>query len=130
MKKLDDDTINDMILQWHDSNSELPLHEYLGMSKKQYAKWIEKDIPKIKVITLFTYWENDIVFLGLFKSEDSLIDYIINQHNEDEQKDLIFKITNRRKSSDDELDWNMDVTFETNSYGRITSYAYKFEEVK
>ena len=55
MKKLDDDTINDMILQWHDSNSELPLHEYLGMSKKQYAKWIEKDIPKIKVITLFTY---------------------------------------------------------------------------
>lgn len=35
------DEIDDYIDKWHDGDSELPLHAYLGMSRDEYAAWIE-----------------------------------------------------------------------------------------
>lgn len=34
------DSIDDKIDEWHNSDSELPLHEYLGWSEEQYHKWV------------------------------------------------------------------------------------------
>jgi len=33
--------IDDEIEQWHNSDIDIPLHEYLGMTEKEYAKWVE-----------------------------------------------------------------------------------------
>lgn len=35
------DEIDDYIDKWHDGDSDLPLHDYLGMSRDEYAAWIE-----------------------------------------------------------------------------------------
>ena len=35
------DEIDDYIDKWHDGDSELPLHTYLGMSWDEYTLWIE-----------------------------------------------------------------------------------------
>jgi hypothetical protein len=34
--------IDDFIDEWHDSDSILPLHEYLGLTWDQYSQWIKK----------------------------------------------------------------------------------------
>lgn len=34
--------IHDHIEQWHQGDSELPLHEYLGMSRASYCAWVER----------------------------------------------------------------------------------------
>lgn len=36
------DEIDDFIDQWHDSDSEEPLHEYLGLTEREYLLWVEK----------------------------------------------------------------------------------------
>ena len=33
-------SIDDLIDEWHDSDSELQLHEYLGWSEEDYRKWV------------------------------------------------------------------------------------------
>lgn len=35
--------IHDFIGEWHDSESELSLHEYLGMTWEEYKAWAERD---------------------------------------------------------------------------------------
>jgi len=35
--------IDDYIDQWHESDSDLELHEYLGMSKKEYTLFVEDE---------------------------------------------------------------------------------------
>lgn len=35
--------INDYIESWHESDSSLSLHEFLGMSKKEYALFVEDE---------------------------------------------------------------------------------------
>jgi hypothetical protein len=37
------ENIDDLIDEWHESNSELPLHEYLGLTWEQYKHWIKSD---------------------------------------------------------------------------------------
>jgi hypothetical protein len=32
--------IDDQIDEWHDGDSPLPLHEYLGMTKEEFYYWI------------------------------------------------------------------------------------------
>lgn len=32
--------IDDLIDEWHKSDSELPLHEFLGWSEEDYRKWV------------------------------------------------------------------------------------------
>ena len=34
--------ILDEIDAWHDSPGDLELHEYLGLTKEQYARWVEE----------------------------------------------------------------------------------------
>ncbi|MCW7469597.1 hypothetical protein [Leptospira kanakyensis] len=36
------DEIDDFIDEWHDSESEQSLSEFLGMTKDEYALWVEK----------------------------------------------------------------------------------------
>lgn len=33
--------IDDLIEQWHESDSPLSLAEYLGMTEEQYNRWVE-----------------------------------------------------------------------------------------
>lgn len=33
-------SVDDLIDEWHEGNSNLPLHEFLGMTKEEYNKWI------------------------------------------------------------------------------------------
>jgi hypothetical protein len=35
--------ILDLIDKWHESDSELSLHEYLDFTWEQYARWVETD---------------------------------------------------------------------------------------
>lgn len=37
------DEIDDYIEQWHSSDSELSIFEYLGMSEEEYFLWVEND---------------------------------------------------------------------------------------
>jgi hypothetical protein len=32
--------IDDFVDSWHDGDSELPLHQYLGMSESEYSLWV------------------------------------------------------------------------------------------
>lgn len=35
------DSINDMIDEWHRSDSIAPLHEFLGLTLEEYKRWVE-----------------------------------------------------------------------------------------
>ena len=35
------DQIDDYVQQWHEADTPLPLHTFLGLSREQYARWIE-----------------------------------------------------------------------------------------
>ena len=50
------DEIDDYIDQWHGSDSELDLPEYLGMTSGEYAAWIEE--PKSLRFILYARNEN------------------------------------------------------------------------
>lgn len=45
------DEIDEYIDEWHDGDSELPLHDYLGMSWDEYAAWIESPENLTYIIT-------------------------------------------------------------------------------
>ena len=32
--------IDEFVNQWHDSGSDLPIHEYLGMTRDEYLSWV------------------------------------------------------------------------------------------
>ena len=34
------DEVDDYVESWHDGNSKLPLHIFLGMSKSEYSLWV------------------------------------------------------------------------------------------
>ena len=36
-----DNKIDDKIDEWHNGDSDVPLHEFLGMTFGEYAKWVE-----------------------------------------------------------------------------------------
>jgi hypothetical protein len=40
-----EEAIDKKIEEWHNSNSDLPLHEYLGWTEEKYKKWLDSD-PK------------------------------------------------------------------------------------
>ncbi len=50
----------DKIDEWHESDSKLPLHEYLGWTREQYKEWLEegvriaKPMPLLAKINLYT----------------------------------------------------------------------------
>jgi hypothetical protein len=41
-KEIEEDFINNQIDEWHKSNSELPLYEYLGMTEEEYEKFVKR----------------------------------------------------------------------------------------
>lgn len=60
--------LDDLVGQWHDSDKQVSLHEYLGMSWEEYAVWAEFDIAPGDNIPLQTFlglrsdayrWAND-----------------------------------------------------------------------
>lgn len=60
--------LDDLVDKWHDSESKVSLHEYLGMTREEYAVWTEfdilpdQDIPKEKFLALRKdayRWAND-----------------------------------------------------------------------
>ena len=65
------DEIDDYIEMWHESDSDLPLHEYLGLSWSDYAAWardkailptvIANYSPVTSAICDAPYRENDFV---------------------------------------------------------------------
>ena len=38
--------LDDLIDEWHQSDSELSLAEYLGMTDEEYMDWVEADVEK------------------------------------------------------------------------------------
>lgn len=40
--------IDDLVDEWHQSDSTISLHEYLGMSFSEYSKFVEKDILPVR----------------------------------------------------------------------------------
>lgn len=60
--------LDDLVDKWHDSDTKMSLHEYLGMSREEYAVWTEFDIlpdeeiPREKFLALRKdayRWAND-----------------------------------------------------------------------
>jgi hypothetical protein len=43
--------LDDLVDKWHDSDTKMSLHEYLGMSREEYAIWTEFDILPDEEIT-------------------------------------------------------------------------------
>jgi hypothetical protein len=43
--------IDDYIDGWHDSDSGLSLHEFLGMTEKEYALYVQDDVYLASIIT-------------------------------------------------------------------------------
>jgi hypothetical protein len=43
--------LDDLVDKWHDSDTKMSLHEYLGMSREEYAVWTEFDILPDEEIT-------------------------------------------------------------------------------
>jgi len=39
--KVSSSDIDNFIDIWHESNSELTLHEFLGMTEREYKQWVE-----------------------------------------------------------------------------------------
>ena len=35
------DEIDDFVDKWHESDSSLPIHEYLGMTRDKYLSWVK-----------------------------------------------------------------------------------------
>ena len=49
------ENIDDYITEWHESNSKLPIHKYLGLTKYEYGVWIThphtiKNIIKLHIV--------------------------------------------------------------------------------
>lgn len=45
--KVTNENVDDLIEKWHGSDSELELHEYLGLTWLQYAHFVEtNELPK------------------------------------------------------------------------------------
>jgi len=44
VKRLTPDQIDDLIDQWHESDSHIELHEYLGWSVDDYRTWVSDPI--------------------------------------------------------------------------------------
>lgn len=42
--KVTNDNIDDLLEEWHNSNSQLSIIEYLGLTFKQYGHWVETGI--------------------------------------------------------------------------------------
>jgi len=55
--------IDDYIDQWHESDSDLPLYDYLGMSKKEYALYLEDHAHLASIITAHKTKENIITIM-------------------------------------------------------------------
>ena len=36
------DEIDDFVDRWHESAADVPLHEFLGLSRDEYALWVER----------------------------------------------------------------------------------------
>jgi hypothetical protein len=45
--------INERIDSWHQSDSDVDLHEWLGWSKAEYNVWVESSEPPPRVLALF-----------------------------------------------------------------------------
>ena len=43
------DDIDDFVDRWHDGDSALPIHEYLGMTRDEYLSWVRNPdvLPQI-----------------------------------------------------------------------------------
>lgn len=42
--------IDDKIDEWHNSDSDLPLYQYLGMTKEKYVSWVKSEMDKDTII--------------------------------------------------------------------------------
>ena len=42
--KVTNDNIDDLLEEWHNSDSKLPITEYLRLTFKQYGRWVETGI--------------------------------------------------------------------------------------
>jgi len=40
-KLIPGDNVDNLVNQWHQSNSKQPIHEYLGLTLRQYALWVQ-----------------------------------------------------------------------------------------
>lgn len=43
---MSDKEVDDLIEMWHESEEDVPIHEFLGWTKEQYKRWVETgEIP-------------------------------------------------------------------------------------
>lgn len=57
------DEIDDYIDRWHEGQSVLPLHTYLGMSQAEYAAWIESPDRLSEIIAVRKAGHKDTKYL-------------------------------------------------------------------
>lgn len=58
------DDIDDFVDSWHDGDSKLPLHRYLGMSKTEYSLWVDNPDVLPFVINAHHFGKNISDLLG------------------------------------------------------------------
>lgn len=49
------DEIDDYIDKWHEGDSDIPLHTYLGMSREEYAAWLKSPENLTYIVAAYKY---------------------------------------------------------------------------
>ena len=45
------DDIDDFVDKWHESDSDLPIHEYLGMTRDEYLSWVKDPSVLLHIVS-------------------------------------------------------------------------------
>lgn len=69
MGELLPEEIDEYIDMWHESTTEIGLHEFLGMTEKEYALWVAK--PKILPFIIKAHHDNSTIS-AILKAHETL----------------------------------------------------------
>ena len=45
------DEIDDFVDRWHEGDSDLPIHEYLGMTRDEYLSWVKDPSVLLHIVS-------------------------------------------------------------------------------
>jgi siroheme synthase (precorrin-2 oxidase/ferrochelatase) len=76
--------IDDFIDEWHESDSDITIYEFLGMSQKEYRMWVEND-DVLKYIIMAHIQQKDIDDI-LFEEYNTKYKMVARAKSPDEAK--------------------------------------------
>ena len=96
--KVTKNNIHQLVEEWHNSKSELEIHEYLGMTKAEYFKWVETDELTFKEPVILathngSFHADDVFAYAVLKSVFPIHQLIRSRNTEElAQADIVFDV--------------------------------------